>query len=131
MRHTTEPEPAPASTWLFGFPDEISALPFGAYLQSYTRRMQDLNDELSRFVGERIDHNGAICQAFAHCDSLPKALEIEGDWLRVTVEDYFNESRRLIEINGELFGGVFGPAGKVAESATKPDGSAEAPAAQP
>ncbi len=102
MDQAVESKTASPPNWLLGFPDGIPAQPFGDYIESCARKMTDWNEGVSRFLTERMGHNGATCMALAQCGSLPEALKIESTWLTATVENYLNESRRFMAFNDDI-----------------------------
>src|SRR5258708_2088850 len=93
---------ASTPNWPFGFPGGDFAQPFGGYVESCAKKMTDWNGEISRFLNGRISRNGEMFRAITQCDSLPKVMEVETAWFRTAVEDYLNESKRLIKLNSEI-----------------------------
>jgi hypothetical protein len=109
----------PAMNWPFGFQGSDFMQTFGGYTQSAAKRMMDLNGEIARFLSDRISRNGQMFQAIVQCDSLPKVVEVETAWMRTAVEDYLNETKRLLDLNSEIVTGFVKPAQQATDAPTK------------
>jgi hypothetical protein len=80
---------------------------------SYLKACAAWQQEMSRFLGARVEADVAAQKSLASCRSLADAAKLQQEWAAATVNDYFNEVGRLVEI----------------ASSCVPSGQAAAPAA--
>ncbi|MEQ8586640.1 MAG: phasin family protein [Thalassobaculaceae bacterium] len=70
----------------------------------YVEGVAELNQEMSRFVAERLRCDAEFGHALADCQSVAKAAEMQQEWIRKAAEDYASEARKLGELGQRLVG---------------------------
>ncbi len=65
--------------------------------------------EMSRFVSARVEADVTAQKSLASCHSLADAAKLQQEWAAATVNDYFNEIGRLVEITSS-----YAPSGQAA-----------------
>jgi hypothetical protein len=109
----------------FAVPVENLVQPMVGFMGACTKTMVDWNGEISRFLMARMSHNSETLSAIVHSDSLPELIEAEGVWFQAAVTDYLDESKRLIELNGEIAEGFFSAAQNAADASMNAKDSAK------
>ena len=111
MSETQRPgqvESPPVAMGFFRWPDAEFSHPLFQAFGSYPKMVMDCNAELIRFWNDRMNYDRETLQNIAQCSEWPKVIEMEQAWLRTTAEDYLNETRRLMELNGAMTETVLG-----------------------
>ena len=78
---------------------------------SYLKACAAWQQEMSRFLGTRVEADVTAQKSLASCRSLADAAKLQQEWAATTVNDYFNEIGRLVEIVSSCV-----PCGQVAAS---------------
>jgi hypothetical protein len=65
---------------------------------SYLKTCAAWQQEMSRFLGARVEADVTVQKSLASCRSLADAAKLQQEWAATTVNDYFNEIGRLVEI---------------------------------
>lgn len=65
---------------------------------SYLKVCAAWQQEMSRFIGARVEADVSAQKSLAACRNLADAAKLQQDWAATTVNDYFNEVGRLVEI---------------------------------
>jgi hypothetical protein len=65
---------------------------------SYLKACAAWQQEMSRFIGARVEADVTAQKSLASCRSLADAAKLQQEWAAATVNDYFNEIGRLVEI---------------------------------
>jgi hypothetical protein len=73
-------------------------LAWGEASEAYLKAYAAWQKEMSRFIGARVDADVAARKSLAECNTLADAAKLQQDWAAATVNDYMNESGRLMEI---------------------------------
>ena len=70
---------------------------FGRSGETYGRLFATMRDELTGFVQRRLDTNLAAVHDWWECRSFNEALAVQQRWLQSSVEQYVDQSNRIIE----------------------------------
>lgn len=70
--------------------------------------LMDWNTEVTQFVSRRIGQNSETISRISRCQGLGDALDIEAQWMRGTLEDYFTETKKLLAFNSKVFEDLMG-----------------------
>ncbi len=65
---------------------------------SYLKACAAWQQEMSRFIGARVEADVSAQKSLAACRNLADAAKLQQEWAAATVNDYFNEVGRLVEI---------------------------------
>jgi hypothetical protein len=65
---------------------------------SYLKACAAWQQEMSRFIGARVEADVTAQKSLASCRNLGDAAKLQQEWAAATVNDYFNEIGRLVEI---------------------------------
>lgn len=68
----------------------------------YVEGVAELNQEMSRFVAERLRYDAEFGHALTGCHSVAEATEMQQEWIRKAAEDYAGEARKLGEIGQRM-----------------------------
>ena len=90
--------------------------------ESIVRSLTQWNNEISRFVGERMSHNALAFHRIAGCYRMPEIIDAETQWMREAFDDYAQESRHLMEANRKLLASLVGSATEGAENGAASEG---------
>ena len=77
---------------------EATSQAFGRYVEGMAER----NQEMTRFVAERLRYDAEFGHALAGCGSFAEAAEMQQEWMKKAADDYMAEARKLGEI-GQKF----------------------------
>lgn len=81
---------------------EATSQAFGRYVEG----MAELNQEMSRFVAQRLRYDAEFGHALAGCGSFVQAAEMQQEWMKKAADDYMAESQKLGEIGQKLVSDV-------------------------
>ncbi len=81
---------------------EATSQAFGRYVEG----MAELNQEMTRFVAERLRYDAEFGHALAGCGSFVQAAEMQQEWMKKAADDYMAEARKLGEIGQKLVSDV-------------------------
>lgn len=84
---------------------EAASQVFGRYVEG----MAELNQEMTRFVAERLRYDAEFGHALTGCHSFAKAAEMQQEWIKKAAEDYASEARKLGEIGQKIVADSTGP----------------------
>ncbi len=68
-----------------------------------TSVMMDWQTEVTRFLTLRMSHSSETMSRMLRCQGMDEVLDIELQWMRVAMDDYLGESKKLFEINNKVF----------------------------
>lgn len=77
---------------------EATSQAFGRYVEG----IAELNQEMTRFVAERLRYDAEFGHALAGCGSFVQAAEMQQEWVKKAADDYIAEAQKLGEI-GQKF----------------------------
>lgn len=77
---------------------EATSQVFGRYVEG----IAELNQEMTRFVAERLRYDAEFGHALTGCGSLVQAAEMQQEWIKKAADDYMAEAQKLGEI-GQKF----------------------------
>lgn len=87
-------------------PDLMAALmplaPNGWMSKAWMEHLTDVGSELTAFVTDRIREDVKTQMKMLHCKSLPELQKIQSEFLRNAVDQYAQESTRLVEMNADM-----------------------------
>ena len=72
---------------------EATSQAFGRYVEGMAER----NQEMTRFVAERLRYDAEFGHALAGCGSFAEAAEMQQEWMKKAADDYMAEARKLGE----------------------------------
>ncbi|WPZ35430.1 phasin family protein [Thalassobaculum sp. OXR-137] len=81
---------------------EATSQAFGRYVEG----MAELNQEMTRFVAQRLRYDAEFGHALAGCGSFVQAAEMQQEWMKKAADDYMAEAKRLGEIGQKLVSDV-------------------------
>ena len=65
---------------------------------AYTESCSKLQQEMTRFVGERVECDAEAIQALAGCKDMASAVQVQLDWLNRSSQMYADELTRMSDI---------------------------------
>lgn len=77
---------------------EVTSQAFGRYVEG----IAELNQEMTRFVAERLRYDAAFGHALTGCHSFVQAAEMQQEWMKKAADDYTAEARKLGEIGQKI-----------------------------
>jgi hypothetical protein len=86
--------------------------------EASSRSFLDWNAEVARFVNARMMRDAETVQAAMGCGNGLKLAEIQRAWMSQTVEDYLQETQRLMEMSSGIVTGLVASLGQAAPVAT-------------
>ena len=81
---------------------EATSHAFGRYVAG----VAELNQEMTRFMAERLRYDAEFGHALAGCGSFAKAAEMQQEWVKKAADDYMAEAQKLGEIGQKLVSDV-------------------------
>jgi len=81
-------------------------------------RYMDWNAEIARFMSTRMARDVETVQAAMGCGDGLKLAEIQQAWMRQVVEDYMQETQRLMQMSSGIVASLFAGAGQTAAGTT-------------
>jgi len=78
----------------------------------------DWNAEVARFMTTRMTRDAETVQAAMGCGDGLKLAEIQQAWMSQTVEDYLQETQRLMQMSSDVVASLFAGAGQAAPRTT-------------
>lgn len=70
--------------------------------ERYVEGVAEMNQEMTRFVAERLRYDAEFGHALAGCRSFAQAAEMQQEWVRRAAEDYMTEAKKLGEIGQKV-----------------------------
>lgn len=77
---------------------EAASQAFGQYVQG----IAELNQEMTRFVAQRLRYDAEFGHALTGCGSFVKAAEMQQEWVKKAADDYLAEAQKLGEIGQKI-----------------------------
>lgn len=77
---------------------EATSQAFGRYVEG----MAELNQEMTRFVAQRLRYDAEFGHALAGCGSFVQAAEMQQEWMKKAADDYMTEAKKLGEIGQKV-----------------------------
>jgi|SRR5262245_6491270 len=93
---------------------------FGRSGETYGRLFAAMRDELTGFVQRRLDANLAAVHDWWECRNFNDAMAVQQRWLQSTVEQYVDQSNRIIETCRLAATDIAESAQSVTDTATRP-----------
>jgi len=90
--------------------------------EASSRRFLDWNAEVARFLNTRMTRDAETVQAAVGCGNGLKLAEIQQAWMSQTVEDYLQETQRLMQMSSDIVASVFASARQAAHLTTTEGG---------
>jgi hypothetical protein len=91
--------------------------------ESYGRLFATMRDEFTGFLQRRVDANLATMREWSECRSFNDALALQQRWVQCAVEQYVDESNRILETcrlaATDMTEAATQPAAEAAKSATE------------
>lgn len=84
----------------FVFPDMPDVV--SGWMQLATANLQTWQDEMTRFMGRRLERDRLTLQKFASCSNVLDAAKVQQDWFAEALADYLDEGRRLTVLGPDL-----------------------------
>ncbi|SDG11273.1 MULTISPECIES: phasin family protein [Thalassobaculum] len=81
---------------------EATSQAFGRYVEG----MAELNQEMTRFVAQRLRYDAEFGHALAGCGSFVQAAEMQQEWMKKAADDYMTEAKKLGEIGQKVVSDV-------------------------
>jgi hypothetical protein len=106
--------------WLFDPAGRDAAQAALGRAQSVTKDMLSWSQEIVDFAQHRLARNGQTLRTMADCNGWPEVMDIEAQWVRSTLDDYMQETSRLMEATSRIAQDMFGSA-----EATEPQQTAD------
>jgi hypothetical protein len=76
--------------------------------QSVAKTITEWNAEIGQFLSRRAVRNGEAFTRITQCQSFPDLFALQAQWLQDAADDYLREVGRLMEVNSQVVGGLFG-----------------------
>src|ERR1700757_861892 len=89
--------------WEFAKAGSDAAQQFCNQGQVVAKALTDWTSEYSRFINQRISRTSECVAQMGKCQSLPDMLMLQTQWLQSTVNDYVEETGKLMEVNSKIF----------------------------
>jgi hypothetical protein len=83
---------------------------------AYLKACAAWQQEMSRFIGARVEADVTAQKSLAGCRNLADAAKLQQEWAASTVNDYFNEMGRLAEIASRCMPGCQAASGVTKEA---------------
>lgn len=91
--------------------------------ETYGRLFAAMRDEFTSFVQRRVDANLTTMREWSECRSFNDALALQQRWVQCAVEQYVDESNRMLETcrlaAGDIAEATTQPAAEAAKAATE------------
>jgi hypothetical protein len=84
---------------------------WGDWGSEFFRNMRSWNEEVTHFVGRRLEHDGRTLERLAHCADAGEMARLQQQWMSEAADQYLQEGRRLTEIAMNGAGATIGRAG--------------------
>ncbi|MDF1793486.1 MAG: phasin family protein [Thalassobaculaceae bacterium] len=68
----------------------------------YVEGVAELNQEMTRFVAERLRYDAEFGHALTGCRSFVQAAEMQQEWVKKAADDYTAEAKKLGEIGQKI-----------------------------
>ncbi len=78
-----------------------------------SQRYMDWNAEVARFMTTRMTRDAETVQAAVGCGNGLKLAEIQQAWMSQTVEDYLQETQRLMQMSSDIATSLFASVDKL------------------
>ncbi len=76
---------------------EVWSRQFGRSGETYGRLFAAMRDEFTSFVQRRVDANLTTMREWSECRNFNDALSLQQRWVQRAVEEYMDESNRVLE----------------------------------
>jgi hypothetical protein len=71
---------------------------WGDWGSVYARNIRAWNEEMTQFVGRRLEHDGRTLTRLSRCADVAEAARVQQQWFSELADQYMEEGRRLAEI---------------------------------
>jgi hypothetical protein len=68
--------------------------------------MAEFNQEMTRFVAERLRYDAEFGHALTGCQSVAQASEMQQEWVKKAADDYLAEAKKLGAIGQKIVADV-------------------------